>query len=350
MLLAFCADPKALFYMSREELDILFENRLFTAKNVKIFCESRNIESILSYERRLKALGIKYVTIEDIDYPEQLMSLYDPPYILYYFGTLPTQRLSIGVVGSRKCTAYGRKVAEQFGEALGRADVNVVSGLARGIDTYSHTGALKANGFTTAVLGAGINVCYPKENLKLMKEIAQRGCVISEYGLDVEPRAGNFPRRNRIISGLSNGLLLVEARKKSGSLITVDCALESGKDVFAIPGDVLGGSNQGSNNVIRMGAKPVFSVEDILEEFKGSYWHEKLDGLESSGVIDPLGLYNLEEDEKAILVTLGAVPVHIEEIEKVVRLDVPSLQFALTKLELKDLILQLPGKHFIRNK
>jgi len=139
--------------------------------------------------------------------------------------------------------------------------------MALGIDGFSHRGALKSGGHTTAVLGCGINVCYPKSHLSLMKEIIQKGCVVSEYGLDFPPMKAYFPMRNRIISALSDGLLLVEAKEKSGSLITVDYALEYGKDVFAVPGDVLGRSNSGSNNLVKLGAKPVFEVQDILEEY-----------------------------------------------------------------------------------
>lgn len=332
---------KELFYIEGTQLKDLFSSRLLTAKDYKNFMASRELNTLLTYERRLKAMGIEYITMEEEDYPRGLKSLFDPPYVLYYRGELIQHRLSIGVVGSRKCTAYGRKVAEKFGHDLAIEGVNVVSGLARGIDSYGHQGALSAGGLTTAVLGCGINVCYPKENLSLMKEIARKGCIISEYGLDVKPKPGFFPMRNRLISGLSNGILLVEARRKSGSLITIDCGLEAGKDVFAIPGDVLGSSNEGSNNVIRMGGKPVFGVEDILEEYG---FVEKNDA-----EIGRRGITTLDHPEEQVYECLCHTPIFIDELLHMTKLPMNNLQFVLTKLEIKEMIIQLPGKHYIKN-
>lgn len=344
-LLGVCNSPRELFYMESNVLEACFKNPLFKGKDIQRFYESRNPSSLIGYERRLEALGVEYVTIEDDNYPKMLKSLFDPPYVLYYRGTLKEHPLSIGVVGSRKCTAYGRKVAERFGYDLAGEGVNVVSGLARGIDTYSHRGAIDAGGFTTAVLGCGINICYPKENVHVMKEIIRKGCVISEYGLDVHPQKGYFPMRNRLISGLSQGVLLVEAKSKSGSLITVDCALEAGKDVFAIPGDVLGGSNEGSNNIIRLGGKPVFDVEDILEEYG---LHNEMEGDPAVDVREQMRIALLDEEERRVYELLGQIPIFIDELSTVTGESMGVLQFILTKLEIKEMAIQLPGKHYIK--
>lgn len=354
ILLGFCSDPKKLFYMDSETLSQCLVEPVFREEVIESFYESRDLGRLIGYERRLKALGVSYVTIEDAEYPAPLKDIYDPPLVLYYRGTLRSHPLSIGVVGSRKCTAYGRKVAEAFGGRLAEAGVNVVSGMARGIDTYSHRGALNAGGFTTAVLGCGINICYPKENVHIMKEIIQNGCVISEYGLDVAPRKGHFPMRNRIISGLSQGVLLVEARSRSGSLITVDCALEMGRDVFAVPGDVLGRSNEGSNNVIRLGGKPVFGLEDILEEYDNRESLENdvsLNGGVREAVQreeEKLKLAGLDPEEESVYEQLGQIPIHLDELSTITGVEVLKLQFILTKLEIRELVTQLPGKNYIK--
>jgi len=340
-LLTYHTSPKGLFYMERASLKPCFEHPLFRKGDQEAFFKSRDLKKLIGYERRLEALGIGYTTIEELDYPSSLLELYDPPKVLYYRGNFKRHALSIGVVGARKCTAYGRKVAESFGYDLARAGVNVVSGLASGIDGASHLGALKAGGFTTAVLGCGINVCYPKEHLRLMHEISEKGCLISEYGLDVQPKAGFFPMRNRIISGLSQGVLVVEAKKRSGSLITVDAALEGGKDIFSVPGDVLSSSNIGSNNLIKLGAKIVFRAEDILEEYTF---------IQSGGKkIESRKMAVLEEKEQQVYNLIGMVPLALDELIVMAKMEVAELKYILTKLEIKELIRQLPASQYIKN-
>lgn len=332
--------PYDLFFASGSEIQKCMKQGIFQKNDYKNFMDSKNEETIKQYKKRLLALGIGYVTMYDANYPKVFLSLFEPPYVLYYRGTFIEHEISIGIVGSRKCTAYGAKVAEHFGEELAGNGVNIISGMARGIDSYGHKGALKGNGFTTAVLGCGINICYPKENVELMKQIIQNGCILSEYGLDVSPKPGLFPMRNRIISALSNGILLIEAKEKSGSLITVDCALEQGKDIFAIPGDVLGRSNEGSNNIIRLGGKPVFNVQDILEEYSifARKIAPKLKDIEKT----------LEEKEKIVYSCISLSPLFIDELARMTNLKMNELQFILTKLEIKEVILQLPNKYYIR--
>ena len=333
--------PYTLYYAKAEAIALCMQHPVFDKKDLKTLLDARDLKSLIAYEKRLEALNIQYVTIRDEAYPTQLFSLFDPPYVLYYRGKLIEHPLSIGMVGSRNCTPYGRKVAEYYAEQLAINKVNIISGMARGIDSYSHIGAMSGNGFTTAILGCGINICYPKENETLMTNIIKNGCVISEYGLDVVPRPGLFPMRNRLISALSDGILLVEAREKSGSLITVDFALEYGKDIFAIPGDVLGGTNRGSNNIVRMGGKPVFSIEDILEEYSifSTNKHTIIDEIEKT----------LEEKEKMVYSCISLAPVFIDEIARQIEMSMNELQFILTKLEIKGAVIQLPNKYYIRD-
>lgn len=333
--------PYDLFRASEKTIKTCMASRTFGKKDFKVFMDSKNEKSIEDYLLRMNAYGVSYVAVDDPEYPEELYGLFEPVYVLYYRGVFLKHRLSIGMVGSRKCSAYGRKVAERFGEDLAGHGVNVISGMARGIDSYSHIGALRGNGFTTAVLGCGINVCYPAENHTLMRRIIQDGCVLSEYGLDIQPSRGTFPLRNRIISALSNGLLLVEAKEKSGSLITVDYALEYGKDVFAIPGDVLGASNRGSNNIVRLGAKPVFEVKDILDEYS-IYSNNKMNCQPKLEII-------LEEKEKIVYSCISLSPIFIDEIARETGISMNELQFLLTKLEIKGAVIQLPNKHYIRD-
>ena len=198
--------------------------------------------------------------------------MFDPPDILYVKGILSKKlniyNMNIGVVGARNASVYGRELASFFGRELAKEGINIISGLALGIDGMSHRGALYAGGYTVGVLGCGIDVIYPRENAELFFEMYKNGAVISEYGPGVIPNPGFFPIRNRIISGLSDGLLVVEARKKSGSLITADLALEQGKQVYAIPGRITDKSSECTNNLIRQGAMCVVSPKEIIEDLK----------------------------------------------------------------------------------
>jgi DNA processing protein len=212
--------------------------------------------------------GVGILTIFDEDYPENLKNIYDPPVVLYCKGCIKKEdSLAVSIVGSRKCTYYGMNMADNIAERLAFSGVTVVSGLARGIDTAAHKGALKT-GRTIAVLGSGLGNIYPAENKPLSEKIARNGAVVSEFPMQMPPNKNNFPQRNRIISGLSAAVLVVEAANKSGALITADFALEQGRDVFALPGMAGRLSSAGTNSLIKQGAKLVDSAEDILEELK----------------------------------------------------------------------------------
>lgn len=213
---------------------------------------------------------IEEIDIKSIDYPKQLLNIYEPPLKLFVLGNKKIlEQKSIGIVGSRNATEYGKKVALNFSRKLSENGVNIISGLALGIDTCAHLGALQAEskGRTIAVLGSGLDEIYPKQNIELAKMIIRSGgCIITEYPLGTKPMRLHFPQRNRIISGLSRGILVVEANEKSGALITADFALDQGKDVYAIPGNILNINSIGTNELIKSGAKLVTNYKEILEE------------------------------------------------------------------------------------
>jgi len=215
-------------------------------------------------------MKIEEIGFENEAYPERLKNIYDPPLKLFVLGNKDLLRQkSIAIVGSREATEYGRNVALQFAKSLSENGINIISGLALGIDTYAHLGTLQlhSRGKTIAVLGSGLDEIYPKQNKELAKQIIQSGgCIITEFPFGTKPEKLNFPQRNRIISGLSEGILVVEASEQSGSLITADFALEQGKEVFAVPGNILNKTSVGTNNLIKQGAKLVTNYEEILEE------------------------------------------------------------------------------------
>ncbi|MDP8233692.1 MAG: DNA-processing protein DprA, partial [Candidatus Saelkia tenebricola] len=228
-------------------------------------CESTyNIDKELEL---IEAQGVEVLTIFDKSYPEMLKEIYDPPVVLYVKGILSDKDdLSLGVVGSRKCTQYGIRATKELVASLKDYEITIVSGLARGIDSVAHKAALENKLRTIAVLGSGLGCIYPLENAKLANDIALSGAVISEFPFETKPLKQNFPRRNRIISGLSKGIVVIEAAQRSGALITVDFALEQGRDVFAMPGPVDSESSYGTNRLIKQGAKLIDSAEDILSE------------------------------------------------------------------------------------
>jgi len=216
----------------------------------------------------LEERKIQVLTLEDTAYPVNLLQIYDPPPVLYVKGVLAQEDAkAVAVVGSRRATPYGKAVADQLAGDLAQAGITVVSGLARGVDTCGHRGALRCGGRTLAVLGCGVDVVYPRENQELFEEIAAKGAIISEFPLGTPPEASNFPVRNRIISGLALGVLVVEAAEDGGALITADFALEQGRDVFAVPGAITNRYSRGTNRLIKDGAKLVEGVADILEEY-----------------------------------------------------------------------------------
>lgn len=224
----------------------------------------------------MRERGICLVTEEEPEFPERLMRIPDKPYALYYAGRLPQEeQKAVALIGARDCTAYGRYMAEQFGAAFAKAGVQVISGMARGIDGIGQSAALGAGGYSLGVLGCGVDICYPRENRALYEELLARGGICSEYPPQTGPRAALFPPRNRIISGFCDAVLVVEAREKSGTLITVDMALEQGREVYALPGRATDPLSGGCNRLIRQGAGLVSAPEELLEELFGESMERK---------------------------------------------------------------------------
>lgn len=257
-------NPRKIWNVTKEELVLdgikeSYANRI-TDKLYK--------ENLDKYLINMKENEIEIITIYDKEYPDKLKVIYDPPVVLYVKGNKNIlKENTMAIVGCRLCSKYGENIAKKIAYNLSRNNINIVSGLAKGIDTYSHIGCLKANGKTIAVVGCGLDIVYPSENTKLFGNIINYGgAVVSEYPLGTKPVPYNFPRRNRIISGLSNGVIVVEAREKSGTLITVDFALEQGKNVYAIPGNINSLNSYGTNELIKQGAKIVTNMQDILED------------------------------------------------------------------------------------
>lgn len=308
-------------------------------------------EQFLREEGRfLDRHGIQVVTCRDDDYPRNLSEIADAPVVLYVKGCLPKNiALSIAVVGSRGASFYGMSVAEQFASRLAELKVNIVSGMARGVDTAAHRGALKAKGSTTAVLGCGLNHIYPQENEKLFYEIASSGAVVSEFPMAALPLPYNFPRRNRVISGLSRGVIVVEAAEKSGALITADFALEQGREVYAIPGMVDSPTSQGVHNLIKQGAKLVTCIEDILEDLCPQLAAEKPPAEPCLPPPAPeMPSSGLSDEERRLLGYMTDHPMHIDQLQERYGAPIGSMTRVLLGLELKHLIRQLPGKLFVR--
>lgn len=324
--------------------------------DMEVLIKSRDAKQVEERYRKLIQSGIRFITKFDMEYPNRLKEIYGAPFALYVRGRLPGEVIQntsqenqfdklpeikkcLAIVGARNCTAYGKEMARYFGSALAKEGISIISGLARGIDTYAHEGALAAGGYTYGVLGCGIDICYPKENLNLYMEIIKEGGLISEYPPGTNPIAGNFPMRNRIISGISDGILVIEAREKSGSLITVDQALDQGRDIYALPGKATDRLSEGCNNLIKMGAKLVTSPKDILEDLIPDYVQK---------VKDVKNNYNLLESHgKIVYASLDFEPKHVEELASITKLPMDLIMEQLLTLELKGLIRQTMKNYYV---
>ena len=308
----------------------------------RIFEEKNNINP----EQELDLIDkhkVNVLTIEDNQYPDNLKTIHYPPPVLYFKGTIiEADKNSISIVGSRKATYYGKMVAEKLSKDLALSSLTIISGMARGIDTAAHKGTLSVNGRTIAVMGCGIDYIYPPENRRLAQEIQESGAILSEFPLFTLPERQNFPRRNRIISGLSLGTVVVEAAEKSGALITADFALNQGREVFAIPGNINSPLSNGSHNLIKQGAKLVNNYQDILEEI-----HIALPQKTAKKEIVKENT-SLNEEEKIIYRLITKEPAQIDEIIAASKLSAGKVSEILLNLELKDLIKEIEGKRFIK--
>ena len=288
--------------------------------------------------------NIKLLYFNSKNYPINLQNIPYPPPILYYKGTLlPKDECSVSIVGSRKYTEYGNLVTKKLAYELASCGITIISGMARGIDGFAHKYAISGNGRTLAILGSGINVIYPQEHSKLYNEIIENGAVISEFPINTPPQPQNFPLRNRIVAGLSLGTIVIEAAKKSGSMITARLAGEYGRNIYSVPGSIFSSQSSGTNSLIKDGAKMVTCSEDILEDIY----------CELSQIIPKpkqLTLFtptNLSPTESKIYSQLSIGPITIDEISSKINIAVPNILETLLVLELQGYVKQLPGQKYI---
>jgi len=304
-------------------------------------------EGIAAEIKLAKERGLSILTYEDEGYPLNLKNIFDPPIVLYVKGQIrDDDSRSIAVVGSRRASCYGLTSAERLSGELARLGITVISGMARGIDTFAHKGALKAGGRTLAVMGSGFAHLYPAENKKLAEEISHAGAVISEFPLTALPLKQNFPRRNRLISGLAKGVVVVEAARNSGALITADFALEQGREVFALPGAIDSSLSYGTNELIKQGSRLVTSVNDIIEELFGSLLGEQFAPRPLRQCAQEKQM--LSKEESFLYNLISDTPLEMDEIIEKSHMDIATAAGVLLRLEIKNLVQQLPGKQFVR--
>ena len=316
-----------------------------TVNDIRKISKSRNFEKLSREADALRQRGIRFIPRDSPEFPGLLKEISDPPIGLYTIGTLPPDNMPCAaIIGSRRCSQYGLSTARKFGVDLARHKVVIVSGMARGIDSMAHRGAIEGGGLTIAVLGCGVDVCYPPENHKLKDDIAKNGCVVSEYPLGTEPHASHFPARNRIISGLSQVTVVVESARKSGTLITVDQALEQGRNVMAVPGNITNKYSEGTNNLIKQGAEPAVSYQDVLHVLG---MNEGADSKKQEKTKEATAQH-LAPEEKLVYDMLDFEPLAFEEIIKKAESQPHVVQYILTKLEIKGYVKKLPGLRYVK--
>lgn len=328
-------------------------------KRAELICRTRNDFDVDKEIALAHRLGVCIITIEDSRYPAILKRIYDPPPVLYIKGNLTrTDNLSIAIVGSRRCSHYGAEQAGRFAHLLASAGFTIVSGMARGIDSAAHSGALSAGRKTIAVQGCGLAGIFPPENKHLFEEISLNGACISEQALECEPLAENFPSRNRIIAGLCLAVIVVEAMPRSGALITAKAALENGREVLAVPGRIDSPLSKGPHSLIKQGARLIESVEDVIETLEylqkdfGRFAAVSARQAEEKAN-EPLfdvSQFRLTDNERKILDCLDTEPVHTEQIVSCTGLAAGKVSAALVSLRLKGIVKQLPGDYFVVKK
>ena len=322
-----CAEKELPDFLSKKQRDFILKGK---TKPVA-FLEK-------SYEK-LKKQGIFMTVFGDDDYPKKLYEIPDVPAVLFFKGKRPDfLQKNIAIIGARNCSEYGRHVAEKFATCFSENGVGVISGMANGIDGYAQKAALLGGGVSVAVLGSGVNVCYPMENYGLYKELLQNGCVLSEYLPDEGATAGHFPPRNRIISGLADALVVVEAKEKSGTLITVEMALEQGKDVFVVPGRITDELSKGCNKLLWEGAIPAVEPQKVLEN---------LYGMESTDTIEN-GYTDLNSMQNQILSFLDVTPVHINVLQERTGLTMEILCRELFCMTLENKVIQVGSNWYCK--
>jgi DNA processing protein len=316
---------------------------------VKAFINNRNKVDLNAEIKAIEKTEVKVLTIEDEDYPTGLKNIYDPPPVLFIKGKiLRSDEKALAIVGTRKASRYGLEMARKLASDLSSLGITIISGLAAGIDTAAHRGALEAKGRTIAVFGCGINVIFPAANRDLAKEIERTGALVSEFPVGAGTDKVNFPRRNRVISGLSLGVIMVEGHYDSGAMITAKAALDQGREVFAVPGNVQLDQSKGPHWLIKQGAKLVESVEDVLDELKSQIPISKSQTIPKSQIpMTKRDYSDLSQDEQKIVSVLSLEPKHLDVISMETKLSIPQVSSTLMMLEIKKVVRQLPGKNFV---
>nr|WP_296030546.1 DNA-processing protein DprA [uncultured Dorea sp.] len=329
---------KAIYYI---EETALRPSEGISEKDIEILLKAKRKKDLKDKWKKLDEKHIQFIPYYVPEYPEKLKNIQDPPYALYVLGKLPeNNQKAVAIVGARRCTPYGEQMALEYGNILARAGIPVISGMARGIDGAGQRGALNGGGETYAVLGCGVDICYPRENIGLYMDIQKNGGIISEFPPGTEPLSWNFPRRNRIISGLSDWILVMEAKEKSGSLITADMGLEQGKDVYALPGPVTSVLSQGCHRLIRQGAGILLTPEELIEEWniKVVRYGQKSDKNEKM----------LESPEVMVYSCLDLFPKGIEQLLNETNLSGQELMERLITLELKGYAKEVSRNYYIK--
>ena len=350
-LLEACGSAKEVYEMEDAQLENIPG---LMHKEIGCIIESKNTWDVSREWHALKQSGVRFISREQAEYPKQLSELTDAPYGIFYRGSLPVpDQFRVAIVGARMCSEYGRAIAREIARELALHDVAVVSGMARGIDAAGHRGALDSGGDTYAVFGCGVDICYPNYHRQLYDEIRRHGGLLSEYPPGTEPLPCFFPQRNRLISVLSDVVLIIEAKAKSGSLITADFALEQGRDVYALPGRVTDDLSYGCNRLIAQGAGILLSVEDCLAELmvaaarrKGSSVRTARQQTVNCENFDNLQKISLEKDERLVYGCLGLLPTGLEELLELTGLDIQALSRILAALLQKHRIEEVFKNHY----
>ncbi|MDH4222059.1 MAG: DNA-processing protein DprA [candidate division Zixibacteria bacterium] len=331
--------PEKVFSASLKELEQIPDIGRVVAKSIKDFNLWDEAEK---QSTRIVEEGINFITLNSGEYPVNLKNIYDPPPYLFLKGELKKEdNRALAIIGTRTPSAYGKLITEKITKELVEEGITIISGFARGIDSISHHYALESKGRTIGVLGSGLDVIYPPENKSLAERIVKNGALLSEFLLGTKPEGTNFPKRNRLISGLSFGVVIIEAGMKSGALLTAKLALDQGREVFAIPGNISSLRSEGTNWLIKEGAKLVTRSVDILEELKSVLSQDKKELRKEEE-------YPLSDKEQKVYQLLSAEPAHIDLIAEESELATPTALSVLLNLELKGLVRQLSGKNFIR--
>lgn len=339
--------PVQLYHASEETIN----NIEFLHEKEKKNILSGRWDYVKQSYNRLTEKSIIFTHMNSISYPEKLRDIPDYPHSLYMRGKHAElaetifSRPSVAVIGSRNCSKYGYETAYKLGYQLAANNIVVVSGMARGVDSAAQKGCVDAGGVSVAVLGCGVDICYPKENINLFTNIQNKGIIISEYPIGTPPRSGLFPERNRIISGLSDVIIVIEAGEKSGTFITVDMALEQGKEVYAVPGRITDERSRGCNNLIKQGAMMFSDIDEVIEFLTGMYGVKFLKANNTESDDND----SLEEDEKRIYSVIDMLPKHIEDIAKESQTDIKTAMRIIGNLEYHNLIIHTDNNHYVRS-